>query len=214
MICWWVEILLDLVHGFVLLRVDLASPTLPTLFHQPICSISTSLTSSSPEFSQFIFPSPIFAQAPDDRKRSDVWRWPDDRKRPDVRETLKTLKFDSAATTITPTFHHIFQTDIHLHLPRYLLWRFWHIFVLEILSCGSRILLCFGYLGTVRLHQHHDSTSQGSHHCKDGNFDEIFVITCNCIDNPHCLILHSLPIETSGWVLQATRLVHISDHTT
>ena len=103
-----------------------------------------------------------------------------------------------------------------------------------------RILLCFGYLGTVRhrhhrhsssprtRHQHRSSTTTTStttwyscHH-----FDTIpearpvtsswywTYHSCHYIDSHHSLTpLRCLPIETSHWVLPATRLVHISDHT-
>ena len=44
-------------------------------------------------------------------------------------------------------------------------------------------------------------------------YRDIIILSCICIDNPIALLLRHLPIETSLWVLPATWLVHISDHT-
>ena len=60
-----------------------------------------------------------------------------------------------------------------------------------------RVLLCFGYIGTVRHHHHCAHLRKGLIIAKDGNFDDIFVIPCNCIDTHMALLLCSLPIETS-----------------
>ena len=40
------------------------------------------------------------------------------------------------------------------------------VLVFENLSCGSRVLLCFGYIGTVRRHHHHRSTPSTTQHCQ------------------------------------------------
>ena len=79
-------------------------------------------------------------------------------------------------------------------------------FCFENLSCGFRILLCFGYLGTVRQQHHHRSSSPRT--TTNGYigitftfisswYSDIIILSCICIDKPMALLLRSLPIETS-----------------
>ena len=76
-----------------------------------------------------------------------------------------------------------------------------------------RVLLCFGYLGTVRHQQlplifvDYSSSLRTVTSTTSLSYLAIALI-------PHmALLLRSLPIETSCCVLQATWLVHVSDHT-
>ena len=65
-------------------------------------------------------------------------------------------------------------------------------FCFENLSCGFRVLLCFGYLGTVR-HQHHHRSSSPRTVTSTTSLSYLAI----CFDNPMALHLRSLPIETS-----------------
>ena len=79
-------------------------------------------------------------------------------------------------------------------------------FCFENLSCGFCVLLCFGYLGTVRHQHHHRSSSPRT--TTNGYigitftfisswYSDIIILSCICIDKPMALLLRSLPIETS-----------------
>ena len=102
-------------------------------------------------------------------------------------------------------------------------------FCFENLSCGSRVLLCFGYLGTVQ-HQHHRRSSSPRtrhqqrplHHfdtilyartITSSWYRNIIIHSCLCIDTQHSPILRILPIDASIGVLPSTSLAHISGHT-
>ena len=68
-------------------------------------------------------------------------------------------------------------------------------FCFENLSCGFRVLLCFGYLGTVRHQHHHRSSSPRT--TTNGYiilvstsswYRDIIILSCICIDNPIALL--------------------------
>jgi len=152
------DVLLDLIHGFAMSLVDLAFPhfspisihdipwILPQIFLFPHSSSSLS-TDLAPQTSGLMPGHPV----------------PGNGKRLHHHHFSTILPFFTGVSTITSTYHHCFPQQPP-SLNRYHLQQYWLVLVFEILSCGSRVLLCFSYIGTVRHQHHHRSSSSRTRH--------------------------------------------------
>ena len=150
--------MLDLISGFRVLQVDLAFPHLFHKFHpQNLPNFALDLTS----------PRGVLRVRP---------RIPSPDIRPDSPD-IRPLARHPAPDSITSILHSVYRLTFdqfcpgaHIHfrispvphsttiaLPATNSDNF-DPFCFENLSCGFRVLLCFGYLGTVR-HQHHHRSS-------------------------------------------------------
>ena len=199
--------MLDLIRGFRVLQVDLAFPQFPSTKSSefyPGFDLSTRCSSTDPEPGHPARPA---------RTSGPAW-------------TSGHQPGHPAPDSINSILHSVYRltfvqfcsgAHIHFRIPP----PFPHSttiafpatnsdnfdpFCFENLSCGFRILLCFGYLGTVRQQHHHRSSSPRT--TTNGYigitftsisswYSDIIILSCICIDNPMALLLHSLPIETS-----------------
>ena len=190
--------MLDLIRGFRVLQVDLAFPHLFPNFHpQNLPNFAPDLTS----------PRGVHPRIPS----------------PDIRPDQPGHPAPDSINSILHSVYRLtfvqFCSGAHIHfripppLPHSTTIAFpatnsdnFDPFCFENLSCGFRILLCFGYLGTVRQQHHHRSSSPRT--TTNGYigitftfisswYSDIIILSCICIDKPMALFLRSLPIETS-----------------